>query len=81
MGLNPSYQSEAKIYAKYLLQNKPNAKIGILYQNDDYGKDYLKGLKDGLGDRTSKMIVSEVTYEVSDPTVDSQIWVFTESCG
>jgi branched-chain amino acid transport system substrate-binding protein len=73
MGLNPSYQSEAKIYAKYLLQNKPNAKIGILYQNDDYGKDYLKGLKDGLGDRTSKMIVSEVTYEVSDPTVDSQI--------
>ena len=73
MGWQPNYQTEAKIYAKYLLQTKPDAKIGILYQNDDYGKDYLKGFKDGLGDKAAKMIVSEVTYEVTDPTVDSQI--------
>jgi branched-chain amino acid transport system substrate-binding protein len=73
MGGQPSYQSEAKIYAAYLLQNKPDAKIGILYQNDDYGKDYLKGIKDGLGDKAAKMIVSEVSYEVTDPTIDSQI--------
>jgi branched-chain amino acid transport system substrate-binding protein len=73
IGFNPSYQIEAQIYAKYILQNKPNAKVGILYQNDDYGKDYLKGFKDGLGDKAAKMIVSEVSYEVSDPTVDSQI--------
>ena len=73
IGFNPSYQIEARIYAKYVLQNKPNAKIGILYQNDDYGKDYLKGFKDGLGDKAAKLIVSEVSYEVTDPTVDSQI--------
>jgi branched-chain amino acid transport system substrate-binding protein len=73
MGFSATYQAEMKIYAKYILQNYPSAKIGVLYQNDDYGKDYLKGLKDGLGDRASKMIVSEVTYEVTDPTVDSQI--------
>jgi branched-chain amino acid transport system substrate-binding protein len=73
MGLQPSYQTEAKIYVKYLLKTKPDAKIGILYQNDDYGKDYLKGIKDGLGDKAAKMIVSEVSYEVTDPTVDSQI--------
>jgi ABC-type branched-subunit amino acid transport system substrate-binding protein len=73
IGFNPSYQIEARIYAKYVLQNRPNAKIGILYQNDDYGKDYLKGFKDGLGDKASKLIVSEVSYEVTDPTVDSQI--------
>jgi branched-chain amino acid transport system substrate-binding protein len=73
MGWQPNYQTEAKIYAKYLLQTKPDAKVGILYQNDDYGKDYLKGFKDGLGDKAAKMIVSEVTYEVTDPTVDSQI--------
>jgi ABC-type branched-subunit amino acid transport system substrate-binding protein len=72
IGFNPSYQIEARIYAKYVLQNRPNAKIGILYQND-YGKDYLKGFKDGLGDKASKLIVSEVSYEVTDPTVDSQI--------
>src|ERR1700745_1101439 len=72
-GGQPSYQVEAKIYVKYLLENKPDAKIGILYQNDDYGKDYLKGIKDGLGDKAAKMIVSEVSYEVTDPTVDSQI--------
>jgi len=73
MGFNLSYQSEGQIYAKWLLKNKPNAKIGILYQNDDYGKDVLQGVKDGLGAAASKMIVKEVTYEVSDPTVDSQI--------
>jgi len=73
MGWQPNYQSEAKVYVKYLLKTKPDAKIGILYQNDDYGKDYLKGIKDGLGDMAAKMIVAEASYEVTDPTVDSQI--------
>src|SRR5436853_2230184 len=73
MGWQPNYQTEMHIYAKYLLQKKRDAKIAVLYQNDDYGKDYLKGLRDGLGDRAQKMIVSEVSYEVTDPTVDSQI--------
>ena len=73
MGFNLSYQSEGEIYAKWLLKNKPNAKVAILYQNDDYGKDVLKGVKDGLGAAGAKMIVKEATYEVSDPTVDSQI--------
>jgi branched-chain amino acid transport system substrate-binding protein len=72
MGWQPSYQSEGRIYAKYVLQHRPNAKIGVLYQNDDYGKDYVKGLKDGLGSRAS-LIVKEVSYEVTDPSVDSQI--------
>jgi len=72
MGWQPSYQAEARIYAQHILKTKPNAKIAVLYQNDDYGKDYLKGLHDGLGAKTS-MIVKEVSYEVSDPTVDSQI--------
>ena len=73
MGWQPSYQSEARNYAAHLLETKPNAKIGILMQNDDYGKDYLKGFEDGLGDKAKTMIVSKVTYEVTDPTVDSQI--------
>ncbi|MBC7702665.1 MAG: ABC transporter substrate-binding protein [Rhodoferax sp.] len=73
MGWQPSYQSEARNYAAHLLETKPNAKIGVLYQNDDYGKDYLKGFEDGLGDKAKTMIVSRVTYEVTDPTVDSQI--------
>jgi branched-chain amino acid transport system substrate-binding protein len=73
MGWQPNYQTEAKIYATYLLKSKPNAKVGILYQNDDYGKDYVKGFKDGLGDQAAKMIVMEQSYEVTDPTVDSQI--------
>jgi branched-chain amino acid transport system substrate-binding protein len=73
MGWQPNYQSEAKIYAKYLLKDKPDGKIGILYQNDDYGKDYLEGFKAGLGDLAAKMIVAEQSYEVTDPTVDSQI--------
>jgi branched-chain amino acid transport system substrate-binding protein len=73
MGWQPSYQTEAKIYVRHLLETRPDARIAILYQNDDYGKDYLKGIKDGLGDKAGKMIVSEVSYEVTDPTVDSQI--------
>ena len=72
MGWQPNYQSEAKVYAQHILKTKPNAKIAVLYQNDDYGKDYLKGFHDGLGDKKG-MIVKEVSYEVSDPTVDSQI--------
>jgi branched-chain amino acid transport system substrate-binding protein len=72
MGWQPNYQSEAKIYAAHILKTKPNAKIAVLYQNDDYGKDYLKGLHDGLGAKKN-MIVKEVSYEVTDPTVDSQI--------
>jgi branched-chain amino acid transport system substrate-binding protein len=71
MGWQPNYQSEARIYAKFLLQNHQNGRIGILYQNDDSGRDYVKGLKDGLGGRMP--IVSESPYEVSDPTIDSQV--------
>ena len=73
MGLNISYETEGQIYAKYLLKNKPNAKIAVLYQNDDFGKDVFNGLKEGLGAANAKMIVAEATYEVTDPTVDSQI--------
>jgi len=73
LGFNLSYQAEGQIYAKYLLKTKPDAKIAILYQNDDYGKDVLKGVKDGLGAKGAKMVVAEATYEVTDPTVDSQI--------
>jgi branched-chain amino acid transport system substrate-binding protein len=72
MGFNPSYQLEGRAYAKHILETKPKAKIAVLYQNDDYGKDLLKGLKDGLGAKAN-MIVKEVTYEVTDATVDSQI--------
>jgi branched-chain amino acid transport system substrate-binding protein len=73
MGWQPNYQTEGRIYAQHILKNTPNAKIGVLYQNDDYGKDVLKGLKDGLGAQAGKLIVKEASYEVSDPTVDSQI--------
>jgi branched-chain amino acid transport system substrate-binding protein len=73
MGWQPSYQSETQIYAKYILENTPNAKIGVLYQNDDYGKDYLKGLKDGLGANGAKLIVAEESYETTEPTIDSHI--------
>jgi branched-chain amino acid transport system substrate-binding protein len=72
MGFQPNYQSEGRIYAKYILEHYPNGKIGVLYQNDDFGKDMLKGLKDGLGTKQS-MIVSEANYEITDPTADSQI--------
>jgi branched-chain amino acid transport system substrate-binding protein len=73
MGWQPNYQTETTIYAKHILKEKPNAKIAVLYQNDDYGKDYLKGLEDGLGDKAKTMIVAKASYEVADPTVDSQI--------
>jgi branched-chain amino acid transport system substrate-binding protein len=73
MGWQPTYQTEGRIYAQYLLKNVPDAKIGVLYQNDDAGKDYLKGFKDGLGDAAPRLIVSEQSYEVTDPTVDSQV--------
>ncbi len=73
MGWQPNYQSETIIYAKYILKNKPDAKIAVLYQNDDYGKDYLKGFKDGLGAKAASMIVIEDSYEVSEPTIDSHI--------
>ncbi len=72
MGWQPNYQAEGRIYARYILDNKPDAKIAVLFQNDDYGKDLLKGLKDGLGDK-GKMIVAEAPYEVSEPTIDSHI--------
>ena len=73
MGWQPNYQSEAKIFVAHVLETKPGAKIGILMQNDDYGKDYVKGFKDGLGDKAKSMIVAELTYEVTDPTIDSQM--------
>ena len=73
MGFNPNYFVEGRIYGQYILKEYPNAKIGILYQNDDLGKDYLNGIKSGLGDKAAKMIVAEASYEVSDPTIDSQI--------
>jgi branched-chain amino acid transport system substrate-binding protein len=73
MGWQPNYQSESIIYAKYILKNQPDAKIAVLYQNDDYGKDYLKGFKEGLGAKASSMIVMEESYEVSEPTIDSHI--------
>ncbi|UGY00108.1 ABC transporter substrate-binding protein [Bradyrhizobium quebecense] len=73
MGWQPNYQSESIIYAKYILKNKPDAKIAVLYQNDDYGKDYLKGFKDGLGAKAASMIVAEDSYEVTEPTIDSHI--------
>jgi branched-chain amino acid transport system substrate-binding protein len=73
MGWIPNYQSEARIYAAYILEHHPDGKIAVLYQNDDYGKDYLIGLRDGLGDKAKSMIVAEAPYETSDPTVDSQV--------
>ena len=73
MGWQPSYRVEARIYAHYILKNLPNAKIAVLYQNDDFGKDYLIGLREGLGDKADTMIVATKSYETTDPTVDSQI--------
>jgi ABC-type branched-subunit amino acid transport system substrate-binding protein len=73
MGFFVSYQAEGRIYAAYLLKNKPDGKIGVLYQNDDFGKDYLKGLVDGLGDKGASMIKAKTSYETTDTTVDSQI--------
>ncbi len=73
MGWQPNYQSEAKNYATHILETKPNGKIAILYQNDDYGKDYLEGFENALGDKAKSMIVAKISYEVTDPTVDSQM--------
>ena len=73
MGFQPNYQTEGRIYAAYVLKNMPDAKVGILFQNDDYGKDYLKGFEDGLGEAAKKLIVMKQSYEVTDPTIDSQI--------
>src|SRR4030081_3635223 len=73
MGWQPNYQSESRIYAKYLLKEKPGAKIAVLFQNDDYGKDYLKGLKDGLGAKAASMIVAEESFETTEPTIDNHI--------
>jgi len=72
MGFQPNYQTEAGIYAKYILQTKPDAKIAVLYQNDDYGKDYLKGLINGLGGKASQIVAKE-SYDVSEPTIDSHV--------
>ena len=80
IGWQPSYRTEAQIYAKYILAKKPDAKIGILYQNDDFGKDYVLGVKDTLGDKFDKMVISQASYEATDPTVDSQI-VALQSAG
>src|SRR6266702_4731760 len=73
LGWQPPYQGESHIYAKYVLQNHPNAKIGVLYQNDDYGQDYLKGLVDGLGDKASTMIVDKESYDVTSASLASQL--------
>ncbi|MFN0304939.1 MAG: ABC transporter substrate-binding protein, partial [Burkholderiales bacterium] len=73
MGFQPNYQTEGRIYAAYTLKNVKDAKVGILFQNDDYGKDYLKGFRDGLGEEMKKLIVMEQSYEVTDATVDSQV--------
>jgi len=73
IGFQPNYQSEGRIYAAYILKNKPDAKIGVLYQDDDFGKDYLKGVVDGLGDKAEAIIKVKATYETTDPTVDSQV--------
>ena len=73
MGWQPNYQTEARIYAAYILKNYPGKTIGVLYQNDDFGKDYVNGLREGLGDQANKLIVIEASYETSSPTVDSQV--------
>jgi branched-chain amino acid transport system substrate-binding protein len=73
MAWSPAYQTEARIDGHYIIKNRPNAKVAVLYQNDDFGKDYLTGLRQGLGDKADKMIVAVRSYETSDPTVDSQI--------
>jgi branched-chain amino acid transport system substrate-binding protein len=79
MGFNPNYFVEGRIYGQYILKEHPNAKVGVLYQNDDLGKDYLNGMKAGLGDKAASMIVVETSYEVSDPTIDSQILKIKDS--
>ena len=78
IGWQPTYQVEGRIYAKYILRTAPDAKVGVLYQGDDSGRDYFKGIKDGLGAQADKLIVATATYEVTDPTVDSQILTLRE---
>src|ERR1700761_5139449 len=73
MGWQPSYRVEARIYGRYIIANVPDPKIAVLYQNDDLGKDYVTGLREGLGDKADKLIVTTKTYETTDPTIDSQI--------
>ena len=73
IGWQPNYQGEGRVYASYIMEHKPDGKIGVLYQNDDFGKDYLKGVKDGLGEKAKSMIAVEAAYETTDPTVDSQV--------
>ena len=73
MGFQPNFQFEGRVYAKYILQQRPNGRIGVMYENDDFGKDLVKGLRDGLGERADLMIVKEVSYEVTDPTDHLQI--------
>ena len=73
MGWQPNYQSEGRIYAKYILKERPAGKIGILHQNDDYGKDYVKGIRDGLGAKAASMIVGEESYETTTPTINSHV--------
>ena len=72
IGWQPSYRTEAQIYSKHILQNKPDGKLAVLYQNDDFGKDYVAGLRDGLGDKYDRMVAKAISYEVTDPTIDSQ---------
>ncbi|WP_372658589.1 ABC transporter substrate-binding protein [Hydrogenophaga sp.] len=79
MGWQPTYQAEGKVYAQHILQNNPNAKIAVLMQNDDFGKDFYKGFVDALGDKAKTLIVSHQTYEVTDPTIDSQMVSFKAS--
>jgi branched-chain amino acid transport system substrate-binding protein len=73
IGLQPSYRTESQIYAKYILKNKPNAKVGFLYQNDDVGKDYLNGVRDVFGKDWDKYVIKTESLEVTDPTIDSQM--------
>src|SRR6201992_1404087 len=79
MGFNPNYFVEGRLYGQYILKEHPNAKVGVLYQNDDLGKDYLNGIKAGLGDKAANMIVAEASYEPTDPTIDSQILQIKDS--
>ena len=80
MGILFNYQQESALYAKYLLKTKPDAKVAILFQNDDFGKDFVKGFKEGLGEKAAKIIVAEASYEVTDPSIDSQV-VMLQSSG
>ena len=73
MGVIASYETEGKIYGKYILQQVKDAKVAVLYQNDDLGRDYFKGLQEGLGDQAQSMIVKSISYEITDPTLDAQI--------